>query len=103
LAIEIRYVVENTEGLGFPKIYKVVLQDDVESIRVSPDFGDVQANAPEVLSEYYATVKTYIAEQIALLPESEVMSRESLSIVSKIANCFDDIYQLTPRNPSSEG
>lgn len=102
MAIEIRYVVETTDAIGYPKVYKVVTQDGVESIRVSPDFGDVQANAPEVLSEYYATVKAYLAEKIALLPESEVMSRESLSIVSKLANCFDDIYQLTPRDPSLE-
>lgn len=102
MAIEIRYVVETTEATGFPKIYKIVLQDNVESIRVSPDFGDVQSNAPEVLSNYYTTVKAYITEQLAVLPDSDVMSRESLNIVSNLANCFDDIYQLTPRYPSSE-
>ena len=102
LAIEIKYVIETLVDDNYPKIFKVVLEDGVESFRVSPDFSEVNLNDPAALTQYYETIKEFISSRIQGLPSSGLITGEALYQIAIASNCLDDVYQRTPSFPIEE-
>lgn len=102
LSIEIRYIIETLASANYPKIFKVVLEDGVESFRVSPDLSEVHINDPEALTQYYETIKEFISAKLQELPSSGLITGEALYQVAIAANCLDDVYQSTPRFSTEE-
>lgn len=96
LAIEIRYIIETPAGSGYPKVFKVVLEDGTETFRVSPTLDDVNNNSPDTLVEYYETVKEFAASKLQELPSNGLVPREILQNLAAVSNCLDDLYQKTP-------
>lgn len=95
LAIEIKYIIETLEG-SYPRVFKVVIEDGVETFRVSPTLAEVNNNSPETLEQYYETVKEFISSKMQEVPTGGLLSREVLQEIATVSNCLDDLYQKTP-------
>lgn len=102
MAIEIKYVIETSVDDNYPKIFKVVLEDEVESFRISPDLSEVNLNDPTILAQYYETIKEFISSRLQGLPSSGLITGEALYQIAIASNCLDDVYQRTPRFSTEE-
>lgn len=102
MAIEIKYIVEPSVEDGYPKVFKVVLEDEIETFRVSPTLTEVHSNAPQALEEYYQAIKDFILSRVEDLPVSGLVSREVLHQIAIASNCLDDLYQKSPMVPPVE-
>jgi hypothetical protein len=104
MAIEIKYIIETAEALGinFPKIYKIVLENEVESFRAAPTLTEIASNDPTIVAEYYEIVKEFVASKLNDLPSEGLPTREQMSSVALAANILDDLYQIAPKINLSE-
>lgn len=102
MAIEIKYIVESLESRGYPSVFKVVLEDGVETFRVSPTLTEIVASTPETLPIYYQAVKDFIISKVSELPSEGLIPRELLHQIAIASNCLDDLYQKSPMIPSIE-
>jgi len=61
MAVETTYVVgEDLGGYGYPVVLRVISVDGVEVSRGEPDFKEITAASPQIVSEYHAAVATYL-------------------------------------------
>lgn len=102
LAIEIKYVIETSVDGNYPKILKILLQDEVETFRSDPDLYEVSTNDPETLAEYYQTIRDFISSKLEVLSSVGLLSGDDLYQIAIASNCLDDLYQKTPRPPIEE-
>jgi hypothetical protein len=94
MAIEVFYETRgDLEGAGFPILYQVYKNDDLEIGRSIADF----LTAPEeVVVTYVAELKTYMAGLITLIPESSTISSLEKSNIVKLVSAATHLIDFAP-------
>jgi hypothetical protein len=94
MAIEVFYETSgDLEGAGFPILYQVYKNDDVEIGRSIADF----LTAPEeVVVAYVADLKTYMTGLITLIPESSTINSLERSSVVKLISAATHLVDFVP-------
>jgi hypothetical protein len=94
MAIEVFYETRgDLDGAGFPILYQVYKNDDVEIGRSIADF----LTAPkEVVTNYVADLKTYMTEIITLIPESSTINSLERSSVVKLISAATHLIDFIP-------
>ena len=94
MAIEVFYETRGElDGAGFPILYQVYKNDDVEIGRSIADF----LTAPkEVVTNYVADLKTYMTEIITLIPESSTITSLERSNIVKLVSAATHFIDFAP-------
>jgi len=94
MAIEVFYETRgDLDGAGFPILYQVYKNDDVEIGRSIADF----LTAPkEVVTNYVADLKTYMTEIITLIPESSTITSLERSNIVKLVSAATHFIDFAP-------
>lgn len=94
MAIEVFYETRgDLDGAGFPILYQVYKNDDVEIGRSIADF----LTAPEeVVAIYVADLKTYMTEIITLIPESSTINSLERSNIVKLVSAATHLIDFAP-------
>jgi hypothetical protein len=72
MAVETTYIVgEVLAGHGYPAVLRVISVDGVEVSRGEPDFEEITAAAPQIVSEYHAAVAMYLTNFASAITAGE--------------------------------
>ena len=102
LAIEIKYVIETSAQGNYPKILKILLEDEIEIFRSDPDLLEVNTKDPDTVVQYYQTIRDFISSKLEVLSSGGLLTGDALYEIAIAANCLDDLYQKTPTLPIEE-
>ena len=94
MAIEVFYETRgDLEGAGFPILYQVYKNDDVE---IGKSIADLITAPEEVVITYVADLKTYMTGLITLIPESSTISSLERSNVVKLISAATHLIDFVP-------